>query len=260
MLHVHGFEGNFYENKFVHVIAEHLEKANISFLSINTRGCEKIKDINMVDGNITTIGARYELLEDSPKDIDAWIEFLLNDGIKKIVLQGHSLGTMKAVRYLHEGKYKEKIEKLILLAPFDKKSLMETYTQTPITDLLKKAQDQVNAGNGSEIITDEFDSIELSYKTYLSWYKQDDLGRMFEFCSPDYDFPALKNLEIPVKVIVGSLDEFFYVKEPDNYTKALEILKSHISNCETVLIEGANHGYTGYEDRLASEVVKFLKK
>jgi predicted alpha/beta hydrolase family esterase len=37
-------------------------------------------------------------------------------------LQGHSLGTFKIVRYLFEGKYADKINKLILLAPFDIKT------------------------------------------------------------------------------------------------------------------------------------------
>jgi len=258
ILHIHGFEGNFYENYFVHVLADHLDQVDCSFLSANTRGCEKIKDFNTPSGEVVTIGARFELLEDSPKDIDAWIEFLLNEGFKKVILQGHSLGTMKAVRYMHEGKYKDKIEKLILLAPFDKKALMNAFTDTPINELIQKAQLEIEAGNGDQIITSEFDSIKVSYKTYVSWYKQDDLGRMFEFSSPEYDFPALKALQIPVKVIVGSLDEFFYVKEPNNYQKALDLLKSHIPNCETILVKGANYGYTGFEDILATEVTKFL--
>jgi len=259
VLHIHGFEGNFYENHFVHVLAGNLTENNISFLTVNTRGSEKIKDFNTSDGDIKTVGARFELLEDSPKDIDAWIEFLETQGINNIILQGHSLGTMKAVRYMHEGKYKDKIQKLILLAPFDKKALIKNFTKTSIEELLKKAQEEIDNGNGDKIISSDFNSIEVSYKTYVSWYKQDDLGRMFEFCSSEYNFPALKSIQVPTKVIVGSKDEFFHVSDPENPEMAIELLKKNIPNCEAFLIQGANHGYTDKEDLLAKEVVKFIQ-
>lgn len=258
LLHIHGFEGNFYENSFVQALANHLKDKSISFLPVNTRGCEKIKDFNTVDGSIKTVGARYELLEDSVIDIDAWIEFLLAKGYEKIVLQGHSLGTMKAIRYLHEGKHANKIEKLILLSPFDKKGLLKTYTKTPIEELLAKAQKKIDEGNGNEIITKEFETIEVSYKTYISWYKQDDLGRMFEFCTADYGFPALKSISIPTKIIVGSKDEYFHLSNPDKPEEALSLIEKNMQNCQTKLIVGANHGYKDFEQILANEVEAFV--
>lgn len=258
ILHIHGFEGNFYGNTFVQVVANHLRNKSISLLTVNTRGCEKIKDFNTVDGKIKTIGARYELLEDSAMDIDAWVEFLLDKGYEMIILQGHSLGTMKAVRYLSEGKFADKIEKLILLSPFDKKGALEKYTKTPITELLAKAQKMIDEGKGDEMITPEFDEIVVSYKTYVSWYKQDDLGRMYEFCSSDYDFPSLKAISIPTKVIVGSKDEFFHLSNPDHPEEALSLMEKHIPNCQTKLISGANHGYRGFEQVLAEEIEKFI--
>jgi len=36
LLHIHGFEGNFYENSFVFALANDLEKANIGFITVNT--------------------------------------------------------------------------------------------------------------------------------------------------------------------------------------------------------------------------------
>ena len=170
VLHIHGFEGNFYENKFAQVLADKLENGNITFLTVNTRGSGKIK----------TVGARYELLEEANEDIDAWINFLAKNGYDNIILQGHSLGTYKAVRYFLTGRNKNLVKKLILLAPFDKKGMLKVAGYAPIDKLLNKAQRIVAAGKGDEMITDEFDSIVVSYKTYMSWYKQDDLGRIVE--------------------------------------------------------------------------------
>lgn len=260
LLHIHGFEGNFYENYFVQVLAKKFYEQNITFLAVNTRGCEKIKEFNTPSGEYKTVGARYELLEDSPIDINAWIELLNNEGYKDVILCGHSLGTMKVVRYLAEGKYANKVKKLILLAPFDKKGLLQTYTKTPIDKLLKRAQKRVDDGRGDEMITKDFDTIVVSYKTYISWYKQDELGRMFEFVNKNYGFPALTKIKVPTKIIVGSKDEFFHMSNPNHPEEAMNIMLKAISNSEGKIIERAVHSFASHEEELAFEVVKFIKK
>lgn len=55
LLHIHGFEGNFYENNFIYVLADELEKNNIAFLTVNTRGNGSKTDFNTtVSSNLTT--------------------------------------------------------------------------------------------------------------------------------------------------------------------------------------------------------------
>jgi len=259
LLHIHGFEGNFYENWFVHVLAKKLHENNISFLVVNTRGCEKIKDFNTVSGENRTIGARYELLEESPLDIDAWVEFLSEQGYEEIVLSGHSLGNYKVARYLEEGKYASKVKKLILLSPFDKKASVELYAKTTVDSLLEKAQKMVDEGKGDEMITPDMESIVVSYKTYISWYKQDELGRMFEFVTKDYEFPGLKRITIPTKIIVGSKDEYFHTSNPEHPEEAMDIFLKHIPNSEGKIIEGAVHSFEPHQEQLAEEVFNFIK-
>jgi len=258
VLHIHGFQGNFYENSFIYALANELESQNIGFLSVNTRGNGRDSDFNTVSGEIKRIGARYELLEEAHLDISAWIEFLIKEGYKKITLQGHSLGTIKVVRYLFEGEYKAQLDKLILLAPFDKKALMVDSGRTDIQGLLDKASLKVAEGQGEEIITTEFEDIEVSYKTFISWYQQDDLGRMFEFCSSDYDFPILKKINIPTKIIVGSEDEYFHQSNPEHPEEAMEILLKNIPNAKGKLIKHAPHSFVPYEGEMAHEVSLFV--
>lgn len=259
VLHIHGFEGNFYENNFVYVLADELEKSEIAFLSVNTRGNGRDTDFNTVSGECKRIGARYELLEEAHLDISAWIKFLMDEGYEQIVLQGHSLGTMKVVRYLSEGEYKNKVNKLILLAPFDKKGLMDVSGRKDIKSLLKKAQAKVDEGKGEELITREFEDINLSYKSFISWYNLDELGRMFEFCSPEYNFPALKKITIPTKIIVGSKDEYFYATNTEHPEEAMNLLLKNIPNAKGKIIDGAVHSYAPHEDLMAKEVSKFIK-
>lgn len=258
VLHIHGFEGNFYENNFIYVLSDEFEKAGVGFLSVNTRGNGRDTDFDMVDGNYRKIGARYELLEDAHLDISAWMKLLIDEGYKEIVLQGHSLGTIKVVRYLFEGEYKDKVDKLILLAPFDKKGLMNASGRKNIEELLKKAQVKVDEGKGDELITREFGERCLSYKTFISWYKQDDLGRMFEFCSSGYDFPILNQIKVLTKIIVGSKDEYFHISNPEHPEEAMGILLKHITNAKGKIIDGAVHSYKPYEIVMAQEARKFV--
>jgi pimeloyl-ACP methyl ester carboxylesterase len=257
ILQIHGFEGNFYENNFVHVLANEMEEKGVGFLTVNTRGNGRDTDFNTTDGKTRRIGARYELLEEAHLDITAWLKYLINEGYKEIVLQGHSLGTMKAVRYLFEGEYKDKINKLILLSPFDKKGFM-VVQKKDIDSLLIKAQKMVDNGKGDELITPEFGGGTTSYKTFISWYKQDDLGRMFEFCTQDYDFPILKQIKIPTKIVVGSKDEYFYPTNPEYPEEAMELLLKNISNSKGKLIEGSVHSFKPYEAKMAKEVSSFV--
>lgn len=260
VLHIHGFEGNFYENNFVHVLADELEKAGAGFLTVNTRGNGRDTDFNTVKDECKRIGARYELLEEAHLDISAWMKFLIDEGYKQIVLQGHSLGTLKVVRYLFEGKYKNKVDKLILLAPFDKKGFIDTSGRKDIKTLLKKAQTKVDGGKGEELITREFEDTDLSYKSYVSWYSLDELGRMFEFCSPNYDFPILKKIAVPTIIIVGSKDEYFHLSNPEHPEEAMNLLLKNIPNAKGKIISGAVHSYKPHEDVMAKEVVKFIKE
>jgi pimeloyl-ACP methyl ester carboxylesterase len=257
ILHIHGFEGNFYENKFVQVLADELESKNIGFLTVNTRGNGRDTDFNTVDGKYKRIGARYERLEEAHLDITAWLKYLMGEGYKEIILQGHSLGTMKAVRYLFEGEYGDKISRLILLAPFDKKGHMLVQEKNT-EELLKEAQKMVEAGRGEELITPDYGDGITSYETFISWYKQDELGRMFEFCSPEYDFPILKQIKIPTKIIVGSIDEYFYPTNPNHPEEAMELLLRNIPNSKGKIIDGAVHSYKPHEDLMAKEVSNFV--
>lgn len=260
ILHIHGFEGNFYENNFVHVLINETDIEKIAFLTVNTRGNGKETEFNTTGGDTKRIGARYELLEESHLDISAWIKFLIDQGYTEIILQGHSLGTLKVVRYMIEGEYKDKIIKLILLAPFDKKGLIVASNRQPLDELLEKATQIIKSGKGEDIVTKEFGDIELSYNTYVSWYKQDDLGRIFEFCSPNYKSSILEKITIPVLTLVGSKDDFFYATDPNQKEVAMEWLLNQLGKGEGKIIQDAAHSFSPNESLMAKEVTSFIKK
>lgn len=258
VLHIHGFEGNFYENNFVYVLEKTLRENNIGFIAVNTRGNGKDTDFNTTEGTYKRIGAWYEILEEAHLDITAWVKFLLADGVENIVLMGHSLGTMKVVRYLFEGEFKDKIAKLILLAPFDKKGMFLSMMKKDVSDLLDISQKMVDTGKGSEIRSRDLGGNSVSYRTLLSWAKQDELGRMFEFCSKDYDFPILKGIKVPTLIVVGTKDQHFHQSNPEHPEEAVNILLKNIPDSKGKLIDNAGHSFRGYEEVMAKEVASFV--
>jgi pimeloyl-ACP methyl ester carboxylesterase len=80
---------------------------------------------------------------------------------------------------------------------------------------------------------------------------------MFEFCSKDYDFPVLKKIKIPTKIIVGSKDEYFYPSNPKHPEGAMGILLKNITNSTGKIIDGAIHSFKPHEDVMVREVGEF---
>ena len=258
VIYIHGMEGNFYQDNYVYPLLNEFEEKNIGFLGVNNRGNGKETDFNTTDGKGRRIGSRYEILEEAHLDITPCVKFLVDEGYGEIVLMGHSAGTVKAVRYLFEGELKDKVNKLILLSPIDPLGFRLSKGRKNIEDFLKKAQIKVDEGKGDEIVTPDFDHDILSYNTFISWYKRDDLGRMFEFCSPEYDFPILKKINITTKIITGSKDEYLHPSNPEHPEEAMDILLKNIPNSSGKIIEGAVHSFKPHEDIMVKEVSNFV--
>ncbi len=259
VIHIHGFEGTFYTNEFVRAIAKRLKEKNTTFLTVENRGTAiELELYTTTPGKGKKEGAHFEKLEEARLDIDAWIEFLKKEGYKRIILQGHSLGTMKVVRYLIEGKYKDRVEKLILLAPFDIIYLAEDATKGKWKKYIKVAEQKVGEGKGEEIIPKEFLDVPMSYQTYLSHHNNNDFENVFKFHDKSYNFPILNKINIPVKVIVGTKDKYFNPANISNSQEAIDILKKNIKEFSYKLIENGDHGYNGKEDVVAHEVADFL--
>lgn len=244
VIYVHGMLGDYKTPNFVNNLKEELFKNNIAYLATDNRG----------EGE----NSRNELLEEAHLDITADIEFLIDKGYNKIILIGHSAGTVKVVRYLFEGEFKNNIAKLILIAPIDPLGGRIAHGRNNIEEFLKRAQEKKDQGKGDEMITSEFDHDDVSYKTFISWYKRDDFGRMFEFCNKEYDFPILSQIKIPVKVIAGTKDEYLHPSNPERPEEAMKILSKHIKDFDYKIVEGSGHNFNGFENELVKEIIKFI--
>jgi len=260
VLHIHGYEGDFFSNSFITVETNALKENDYSFLSVQTRGTGQEFELQTTQGETKTYGSHYELLKESYLDIDGWVEFLVENGHHNIVLQGHSLGAVKAVRYLAEGKHTNYIKKLIILSPIDVHALAEVVTEGKYKEYLHTAKQKIEEGRGREIIPESYVNMIMSYQTFASWLTMDHFGKMFNFADEDNSFMLLNKLDIPVKAVVGDKDNLFNPINPLNPQEALDILKLNIPDFRYKIIEGADHNFNGKEHELSHEVLTFLEE
>src|SRR5215218_2550319 len=102
VVHIHGSYGKFFENFFLDNMAAAFESMGVTFASIGTRGRDYYADYKIKRDEkyeSVRIGGIGEVFQESQRDIAAWISFLRDRGTSHFILQGHSLGAMKAVFY-----------------------------------------------------------------------------------------------------------------------------------------------------------------
>lgn len=259
-LFVHGFTGDFYSQPFFHAIAGALREQGNALVLAQHRGTGLHTEFLKVGGGDAQLGSYYERLEDAHLDITALVKFLKEEGYEKIVLMGHSLGTIKIVRYLFEGAFRSSVEKLVLLAPFDKNAFIVRKAGARWDEFLKAAHKKIAAGKGEEVVrVPEYEDFPLSYQTFYSWYQKDDLSCMWDFYRTDYDFPVLHKIEVPVLAILGERDQFVtYPEFNETAETALSIMKKHLPHAETLHLLDCNHTFKGQEEAVASATAAFV--
>jgi len=255
ILHIHGYTGNMYANSFISATSEKLKQHNIGFLTVQHRGSySRFECYTINKDENRQLGSHYETLEEAYLDIDAWILFLKKRGQTNIILQGHSLGAQKVIRYLFEGSLVQDINKLILLSPFDNVFANNQASLKKHIQLSERAKQDIADGRGLEMCPYSPEEFPLSCQSFASWGANNDFGCMFDFYKANYDFPILNKITIPTKMIVGTKDE--RLRTPQ---KAANTMAKHIKHFEYKLIDNAPHCFEGYDQELANEILDFVE-
>ncbi len=257
-LHIHGMAGNFYENRFLDVMAKEITDNGYAFFGANNRGHDYIADIPIAgnDEKFKRIGNAYEKFEECIFDIKAGIDFLEKRGYKNIVLCGHSLGSVKVAYYIAKTQDK-RIGKLILMSPPDMIGLAEAEENFSV--LIAEAKKMISEGHGEVFLPVEiWDGYRLSANTCIDFGMRGNPIDVFNV----YDETAssvLGNIKIPTFAFLGEKDDAL-IYPPE---EALQIIKSktkNVSKFDTDVIEGATHSYFEREGVMAKKIVEWLNK
>lgn len=257
LIQIHGMTSNCFKNRDF-IIANKIQSLKFDALTFNNRGSEIIKYCKKSNGEKILQGTAYEDVEDSYYDILGAIEYAVNLGYKNIYLQGHSLGCTKII-YTYNKMQKELnknldyIRAIILLSLVDIPDMLHTFTPKEYIDLanLKEKENKLD-----ELMPRESSIHWFSVKTYLRYIKYYENINFAQYGNENYQYDVLNNINIPLFMRWGNNKEL--IKQ--DAKQLIETLKNKIKNNKFDInyIDGANHSYHGFEDKLADDIYTFL--
>jgi pimeloyl-ACP methyl ester carboxylesterase len=236
LLFVHGVAMNFYLPPLFTFGQELAARGFHSFV-INTRGHDWISRA----GNLTKFGgSAYENLEDCLPDLDGASDYLKQQGHRRIILIGHSLGAIKSIIYQGTRQRPDVIGIVSCSAPRQFYS-ERVARQAGFRELIEKSEAMVAEGKGEELIPVGVGSTPgiFTARSHVNKYGRDDNND----CRP-----YAKRLGCPLLAIVGSAEPKFF------YDYAQEIVAAAGPEGTCKLVEGAGHFY----HRHISEIVEII--
>lgn len=252
VIHVHGLNGNFYENRFLDILAKSYTDKNYAFLTFNNRGRDFITEL-LKGNDFTIIGGSLERFKDCILDIDGVVNWAKEKGYKEIILEGHSYGCNKVLYYYNHRK-DDSIKKIVLLAPCDIPSEGKKFLSEEEYNKSKEESTRLVQENKENELIDF--SVMANGKIAAGTYFNDFLP------NGENDFiryvdgingksQVLNSIDIPTLVIFGDVDECV-LTQPIDVVK--EYLENNLSECNIQIIEGADHSYTGRYEELGKVI------
>jgi len=279
VVHVHGWDGNFYENRFIDHAAQVCSRMGIGFVSGNNRGHDYMADILRSSRSqklearrqksevrrreekldYVQIGGMYEKLADSVADIRAWVDFAVGRGAKQVILQGHSHGAIKVAHYLVATR-DPRVCGLILLSPSDDMGTARKQLGDRFLWVLARARELVRAGKGRQLMQERDSQYPVSAATFFDCHNKGSITGIFNMSRTDRrEFPELASISVPVLVAVGTVEEAF-VAAPQKYVDDIRACMVNCPSFTGAVIDGAPHNYLGREAQLARVLEKWLRK
>jgi pimeloyl-ACP methyl ester carboxylesterase len=240
LLFVHGVAMNFYLPPLV-VFGEELAERGYHSFVINTRGHDWISRA----GNLTKFGgSAYENLEDCLPDLDGALEFLSEQGYRRYVLIGHSLGAIKSIIY--QGTRRRADVAGIVSCSAPRQFYSERVArQAGFREVIEKAEAMVEEGKGEELLSVGVGSTPgiFTARTHVNKYGRDDNND----CRP-----YAKNLGCPLLAIVGGEEPPFF----HQYANEIVAAVSHGSSYRR--IDGASHFYNRHTREIVEMIAEWL--
>ena len=253
VLHVHGLNGNFYENRFLDALVEAYVSKGYAFLAFNNRGRDFSTEL--LRGNeYVVIGGCKEHFKDCLLDIDGAVEWAKNRGYTKIILSGHSYGCNK-VTYYYAQRKDPAIKKIVLMAPCDIPEEPKHFlSEEEYTRVKAEAEQHVDAGEENALIDysvmgDNRIEAGTFYHDFLAGGEND----FFRYVDgADGVSEVLRSIDVPVLVVFGTADECMKTQPVDIVTG---YLSNNIRDLKIEIIDGASHTFRQKNTELC-EVIK----
>jgi pimeloyl-ACP methyl ester carboxylesterase len=268
--------GNFYENRFIDHVASACRGLGVGFAAFNNRGHDYIADVLRANRqgrqerqgvrkrtcarfDYVQIGGAYERVGDCVEDIRAMLDFAEERGYRRILLQGHSLGAVKATHYFAKTG-DPRIAGLILLSPADGLGWIRQRLGRKFLKALGYARRLIRQGNGKVLLPSRLYDSPVSARSCVDAFGPKSLVGMFNMSRTHRQrFPELASINVPVLLALGTIEEYF-VGPAAEFVDRIAMCLWNCPSFTSVVLKGAPHNYLGCEAKLAGAVSRWLKK
>jgi len=256
IVHVHGWVGNFYENKFLDSVAREAVGRGISFLSFNNRGTGIVTDIIRVEKagrGFARIGGSLERFEDCVTDVRAALDFLQRRGYERVVLEGHSSGCQKITHYFSKTRDR-RVRGLVEMSPADDCEVSRKILKGRYGEAIEIAKEMAARGRGGEPVPSWMAFYPLlCARTFLGVADPESaFGRIFDYSGK---LEEIRSIDRPVLVALAGNDGYI-----GNPKQKAAVLRKAAKNCSVALFPNANHWFCGSEDKLAKAIIGWVEK
>lgn len=264
-LHGNGSASVFYNEHEQRVMAEIFAKHGISFFAFNNRGAHILKTLR-VDGeeHKKRLGMSYELIKECVPDIDGAVAVMKQQGYNEFILMGASTGANKICVYDQYKKARNPFSRYVLLAGGDDTGIYyDMLGKQKFIRLLKESKKKIREGNGGDFMTELIsDGIFASYQAFYDMCDPDGDYNCFPFyevmnnvkLSTKPLFRYFKRITKPSLVVYGGQDEYAWGDVP----RVVSLLKEQQPTFFYEIIPNADHGFHGYEKKLAETISQWL--
>lgn len=241
---IHGLTGNFLRTM---PRARTIAERGYVVVNGNNRGHDFGALFPRPDAEPLLGGGGWELFDESPRDVAAWIDLAAGLGFPGVVLVGHSLGALK-VGYYQATRQDPRVLGLVLASP------PLPATQLSV-DLVVVAERVVAEGRGRDLLpwgSTGAGAGTVSAQTYLNRV-QTNLD-VFGFVTPN---PRSVRITVPILAFYGTEEPT--VGGPAELKK-IEVNAPFSEGVETQMIAGANHVYAGHEEEVGALIASWAEK
>jgi pimeloyl-ACP methyl ester carboxylesterase len=239
---IHGNTGKFCDYPYI-TVGRALAAQGHVFITGNTRGHDISATLwKMPEDQSVAGGSAWEMYEESPYDLGAWVDYAAGLGVAKVILVGHSMGATKVI-YYQAVRQDSRVGGIVAASP----DLRGHWS----AELISEAQRLVTVGQSTELLPPLMGAY---------WYRlsAQNIASRSKVLSQTYvseaGVPYIAEIDSPVLAFFGGHDV--------GGANELDLIRGNAvksSRVDTHLIEHADHVYTGYETQTANLIAAWIK-
>lgn len=248
---VHGVASNFYSSNLFENLTPRLQSLGVPLLLVNTRGHD-LACYSYANKTRRTIGAAFEIVDECRLDLSAWIDWLVENGKRQILLLGHSLGAIKIVHAASVDQRPELQGVIAMSAPRLASSAFRHGSESgPYLESLLRATELVKKGEPDTLMQSSFPyPLLITAGGYLDKYGPGDRYNIIE---------QIPKLQCPSLFTYGQLELDSGATAFAGIDYAIQQAKRTDQSIKVAVIPDADHNYSGQSAALATQTLDWIR-